>query len=355
MKLFRYLLLSLFLVSSASATELIAVGNTKVDSADITAPFSLSIKPTAGPAPAGSDVKFLLELKTSGGDYIIVNTLDASNVGALGLVETGATYRVERQASVNVAGMDYSVPSVGAVTATLGAGSAVIGKVGIDQTTPGTTNGVQVNASALPTGAATAANQTATQKTIGSTVADRTMPIGGGGFSSQLSSYRYTANGYTAYTTPTDLFCLSGSASKTVYVTMFGQAGNATAATLETTYFIKRSAANTGGTSTTPTPVSIDSTNAAATAVMTVYTAAPSLGTAVGTLAIVTFNFAALTAPGTFSNIYTFATTEGLNTYQQPITLRGTSESLCANFNGAAWPLGGTDLITVEWTEATAP
>lgn len=34
----------------------------------------------------------------------------------------------------------------------LGAGTAIIGKVGIDQTTPGTTNGVQVNA-ALPAGA----------------------------------------------------------------------------------------------------------------------------------------------------------------------------------------------------------
>lgn len=33
----------------------------------------------------------------------------------------------------------------------LGAGSAIMGKVGIDQTTPGTTNGVQVNA-ALPAG-----------------------------------------------------------------------------------------------------------------------------------------------------------------------------------------------------------
>lgn len=36
----------------------------------------------------------------------------------------------------------------------LSAGSAIIGKVGIDQTTPGTTNGVVVNSSVLPTGAA---------------------------------------------------------------------------------------------------------------------------------------------------------------------------------------------------------
>lgn len=43
-----------------------------------------------------------------------------------------------------------TVPVSGTVT--LGAGSALAGKVGIDQTTPGTTNGVQVNA-ALPAGA----------------------------------------------------------------------------------------------------------------------------------------------------------------------------------------------------------
>jgi hypothetical protein len=39
------------------------------------------------------------------------------------------------------------------------AGSNVIGKVGLDQSTPGTTNGVVVNSSALPSGAATASNQ----------------------------------------------------------------------------------------------------------------------------------------------------------------------------------------------------
>ena len=37
----------------------------------------------------------------------------------------------------------------------LPAGTQLIGKVGIDQTTPGTTNGVVVNSSALPAGAAT--------------------------------------------------------------------------------------------------------------------------------------------------------------------------------------------------------
>ena len=47
-----------------------------------------------------------------------------------------------------------TVPAVNAYitnSPVLGAGAAIIGKVGIDQTTPGTTNGVQVNA-ALPAG-----------------------------------------------------------------------------------------------------------------------------------------------------------------------------------------------------------
>jgi hypothetical protein len=52
-------------------------------------------------------------------------------------------------------------------SAVLGAGSAIIGKFGIDQTTPGTTNGVVVNASALPAGAATATNQVAAQSAPG--------------------------------------------------------------------------------------------------------------------------------------------------------------------------------------------
>lgn len=42
-----------------------------------------------------------------------------------------------------------------AVNASLQPGSAIIGRAGLDQTTPGTTNGVVVNGSALPNGAAT--------------------------------------------------------------------------------------------------------------------------------------------------------------------------------------------------------
>lgn len=50
-----------------------------------------------------------------------------------------------------------TLTAVTAITNALPAGSNIIGKIGIDQTTPGTTNGVQVNA-ALPTGTNTIGN-----------------------------------------------------------------------------------------------------------------------------------------------------------------------------------------------------
>jgi hypothetical protein len=52
-----------------------------------------------------------------------------------------------------------AVTTLGSITNALPAGTNLLGKVGIDQTTPGTTNGVVVNSSALPTGAATSAKQ----------------------------------------------------------------------------------------------------------------------------------------------------------------------------------------------------
>jgi hypothetical protein len=60
----------------------------------------------------------------------------------------------------------------------LSAGSAIIGKVGIDQTTAGVTNGVVVNSSALPAGAATSALQSAMTTALGSPAQDGTDATG---------------------------------------------------------------------------------------------------------------------------------------------------------------------------------
>lgn len=66
-------------------------------------------------------------------------TAGATTIGNVGLIAGSAT-----------------IGNVGLI-----AGAAIVGKFGIDQTTAGTTNGVVVNSSALPTGAATAAKQAA--------------------------------------------------------------------------------------------------------------------------------------------------------------------------------------------------
>lgn len=52
------------------------------------------------------------------------------------------------------------VTTLGTITNPLPSGTNILGSVGIDQTTPGTTNGVVINSSVLPTGASTSANQT---------------------------------------------------------------------------------------------------------------------------------------------------------------------------------------------------
>lgn len=78
----------------------------------------------------------------SAGNINVVCTSGCSGGGGGGEVTNAGTFAVQN-------------------TAATPAGTNLIGKVGLDQTTPGTTNGVVVNSSALPTGAATAAKQPA--------------------------------------------------------------------------------------------------------------------------------------------------------------------------------------------------
>lgn len=61
--------------------------------------------------------------------------------------------------------------------AALPAGSNIIGNVRIDQTTPGTTNGVVINSSALPSGAATETSLAKLTQTQGSTTSGQSGPL----------------------------------------------------------------------------------------------------------------------------------------------------------------------------------
>lgn len=85
----------------------------------------------------------------------------AAGTAATNSLLTGGVYNTSLPTLTNGQQAAAQLDSVGRLIVNCGTGCSGGGggTVAIDQTTPGTTNGVQVNASALPTGASTAANQ----------------------------------------------------------------------------------------------------------------------------------------------------------------------------------------------------
>lgn len=165
------------------------------------------------------------------------------------------------------------------------------------------------------------------------------------------STYGATTSSLTPAATPTDIVTLIGSGTKVIRLLRLEISSTQTTLGVNTWYLIKRSTANTGGTSTTPTIVPFDSSNAAATATFRSYTANPtSLGTLVGTTATLKL-VADPTVGGTPSqNVYVYDFTD--NGTAQGIVLRTTSEVFALNFNGAALPAGLNINVNMTWTEA---
>jgi hypothetical protein len=217
----------------------------------------------------------------------------------------------------------------------------------------------------LPTGAATAANQ-ATEiaslaaidagipAALGQTTMSASMPVvlasnqTAIAVTTEGSKLSYSA-GFTNITlaaATTDCFTILGSATKTVRITRVSfscttTAGSGIAMNLS---LIKRSTADTGGTSTTATLVPHDSTNAAATSVVRSYTANPTLGTSVGNVYTDRFQ---ITAAGSISNKLDLA--YGTRPAQAMI-LRGASEQLCLNLGGVTIT-NPVACFNIEWTE----
>lgn len=142
----------------------------------------------------------------------------------------------------------------------------------------------------------------------------------------------------------TDVFSITGSATKTIRITnMFAVFSGAGA--LVTATIVKRSTANSGGTFTTATAVPHDNSNPAATATVRAYTLNPTLGTLVGNVRSTSTNsplVSGTTNPAAIN--FTFGDRPG-----QAIILRGTGDVLAFNLAGVT--LAGTVTAYVEWTE----
>ena len=165
------------------------------------------------------------------------------------------------------------------------------------------------------------------------------------------ATFRYVAQDITPVATATDVLVLTGSATKVIRVTKVEVVGTATTASIYDHYIVKRTTANTGGTSTDVTAAKSDSADDAQTAALALYTANPSaLGTGIAVEAHKTYLSASAT-PGAAAlpSSYEFGVRN-----DKAIVLRGTSESLAINFNGQAVPTGASLYLSFEWTEDAA-
>jgi hypothetical protein len=165
------------------------------------------------------------------------------------------------------------------------------------------------------------------------------------------ATFRYVAQDITPVATATDVLVISGSATKIIRVTKVEIVGTATTASIYDHYIIKRTVANTAGTSTNVTAAQADSADDAQTATLKLYTANPSaLGTGIAIEAHKTYLSASAT-PGAAAlpSSYEFGVRN-----DKAIVLRGTSESLAINFNGQAVPTGASLYLGIEWTEDAA-
>lgn len=168
--------------------------------------------------------------------------------------------------------------------------------------------------------------------------------------SMQIRSYEKQARTYSASAnvaaaaSATDIAILPGSATTTVFVTKVIISGIQTTGGLADVLLIKRSTANTAGTSTAMTAIPHDANDAAATAAPLSYTANPTPGTAVGTFRRGYTPIGAATAVVNPLIVYDFGD-KG-----RPIVLRGIAQGLAINLNGVTLT-GGTFDIVFEWFE----
>lgn len=156
--------------------------------------------------------------------------------------------------------------------------------------------------------------------------------------------YSATSGQFTSAATATDVATITGSATKTIRIKRVRITGTTTSGSPIgiNIRIIKRSAANTGGTSVNDTEVPYDSSSPAATATVVHYTANPSaLGTAVGDIACSRTSFTQSGLTGG-DLIYDFT--------ENPIILHGTSQILAVNFNSVT-VTGSNICIVFEWAE----
>lgn len=167
-----------------------------------------------------------------------------------------------------------------------------------------------------------------------------------GTFPAQGNTYSANITALAPAASATDLLYITGKASGIVSVRKLYCSGVSTANAAAVLKVVKRSAANTLGTSTTPTKVPYNSAyGLAAGAVVRAYTANPTVGTAVGDVAVGEL----VTGPAASATVVN--PTLVFDFTNQNIILNGAAEGLAINGNGASFTSGAALNCGVEWQE----
>jgi hypothetical protein len=161
-------------------------------------------------------------------------------------------------------------------------------------------------------------------------------------------SYSATVTALAPASAATDLVTLTGSATQVARVTYASCTGISTANAAATITLVKRSAANTGGTSAAMTAVPHDSSAPAATATALSYTANPTVGAVVGTIRSgkISTNTAATSTIPTYDVTWTFGDRPA-----GEIVLRGIAEVIAINGAGGTFSAGAALNCSMEWME----
>jgi hypothetical protein len=172
---------------------------------------------------------------------------------------------------------------------------------------------------------------------------------------SQITSYSAAISEFALAATPSNIFNINGSATKTIRVTRIRVQLFETTQTSRLVKLIKLSTALTGGTAVPMTLVPHDSANATATATANNWTAnSTGGGTVVGSIDEETIasnpvgagTAAAVSHDGPLEYNHHWS-----DLIAQPIVLRGTAQGLVINLAGAALDAGRKASVYVEWVE----
>lgn len=162
------------------------------------------------------------------------------------------------------------------------------------------------------------------------------------------SVYSFTTGALTVAASATDIFTIFGATDRIFRLLQLEIEGVQTTAGIVSVFLIKRSAANTAGTSAAVTPVAHNSQHRTPSSTLLKYTANPSgLGTAVGTILErkVSFDAAASVVVQAPAKLFDCRDSK-------PIELLSATEGLAVNLNGVT-VTGGSLIISGKFQEVS--